>query len=95
MPGLLTEVFDPLFGERIDALNVVVLITDGFPELGSDLSATLSVAFQQARLAVFVVCVTPGCSETLAQGIASVPKKVRYAMSSTLKSNQFSFFRRD
>lgn len=74
----LTEIFNPLglFGARSDALNVVVLITDGFLEIDPLVAATTSTGFQQAGIAVFLVCVAPGCTESLAQGMASPPKKV-------------------
>lgn len=73
---LITQIFNPLFGERpLDVLNVLMGITDGTPDLNGAVADLFATLYQEARTAMFVVCVAPGCTETWAHDIASPPKK--------------------
>lgn len=84
---LITQIFNPLFGERpLDVLNVLMGITDGTPDLNGAVADLFATLYQEARTAMFVVCVAPGCTETWAHDIASPPKKVSYAIFAIFRS---------
>lgn len=76
---LVTEIFNIKDGDRLDALNVLMMVTDGLQSVNVILEELASAFYQEAtiRPTVFVVCVTPGCTESLAHSLASPPKQVR------------------
>lgn len=74
---LVTEIFNIKDGDRLDALNVLMMVTDGLQSVNVILEELASAFYQEAtiRPTVFVVCVTPGCTESLAHSLASPPKQ--------------------
>jgi hypothetical protein len=73
--SLLTKVFNPSYGDRSDAPNLIISITDGVPDIPALLGSILSTAYQLLGIAAFEVCVRPGCSEDFIRGIAAFPHK--------------------
>ena len=84
-PGLVkvivADIFNEEAGDRSDAPDVAVLITDGAPYINPVDAAAASTALQAKGITVFVVCVQPGCDEGFAQSLASPPKEVRCCLS--------------
>src|SRR5688572_1020538 len=54
--ALITEIFNRGDGDREDAMNVVVLITDGIPDFDRITAYLVSTAYQQARILAMLVC---------------------------------------
>lgn len=83
---LITEIFNPAYGARWNALNAVIVITDGIANIDYATALLLSTGYEAASFTLFVVCVAPECTEKWAQGIASPPKRVRYTIIITFRS---------
>lgn len=79
--GLINAVLKKIFNvtglDRSDAPDVEVLITDGTPYLSIANASANSAVRQNEGVTVLVVCVQPGCDESFAQRMASLPKEVR------------------
>lgn len=73
--AIITRVFNPLKGDRVGVQNIGILITDGAPNYSDEEWAVISKTVQVDGVGVFVVCLTPGCKEHYAAGIASHPHK--------------------
>jgi len=71
-----TEIFNIVFGERpANVLNVIMVVTNGIPDLNGLVADGFSKLYQEARIAKIDVCVKPGCTEKWVRGVASPPKK--------------------
>lgn len=77
---LLKDIFSFNLGDRLFVPSIAVGVTDGLPRFADEELAAFSGVFQKIGVKPFVVCVTPGCTESLAKGVAAEPKQVRYAM---------------
>src|SRR6218665_2595041 len=77
---IITAVFNPLKGDRVGVQEIGIVITDGTPKINDEIHETASAAVQASGVAVFVVCDQPGCTEQFGQGMASLPKTVRFTV---------------
>jgi hypothetical protein len=71
---LVTQIFNPARGDRSNARNKAVLVTNGAPSISLDDAEAASTALQNDGVDVFVICL-PGCSEEFAQRLSSPPKQ--------------------
>lgn len=53
------------------------MITDGVPNVDETNAAAIANLWQKKGITMFVVCVTPRCTEDWAKAAAAKPKKVR------------------
>lgn len=74
-----TQIFNRQKGRQRNRFlrNVVVVITDGAPNVNKTNAEAIGAEHQKNGIAVFVVCVTTGCSEDWGKALAAKPNKVR------------------
>ena len=77
---IITQVFNPLLGDRTGVQNIVLMISDGAPNYPDFIYGLASNVIQAHEVGVFVACDRPGCTERYSKAIASPPKKVRYSL---------------
>ena len=82
---IVNYIFNATTGDRLDAPNIQLLVTDGVPGIPTDLAIQASAMTQGAGIRVFVVCITTGCTEEWANALASQPIKVRYERNISLQ----------
>jgi len=80
---LILDVFNPFKGDRNDAQNIAVMITDGAPNFPDFVYVAQSVTVQNTRgVGVFIVCKDGknGCHEQCAKDMSSAPQTVRHTV---------------
>jgi len=78
-PGLvatiISQIFNQAAGDRSNAGNKAILVTNGAPYISLNDAEAASTALQNKGVDVYVVCIHPGCSEEFAQRLSSPPKE--------------------